>query len=142
MERKHQTASPDRYDILKSYARQNRREMTESETVLWNALRNEFRGIKFRRQHPIGDYIADFLCLKAKLVIEVDGGYHDKPQQQLEDQWRTEFLQSKGYRVIRFTNEEVLGNTNETLTVISNALKYLPLEGGIEGGGLYIDGRV
>ena len=122
MERKHQTASPDRYDILKAYARQNRREMTESETVLWNALRNEFRGVKFRRQHPIGDYIADFLCLKAKLVIEVDGGYHDKPQQQLEDQWRTEFLQSKGYRVIRFTNEEVSSQLKGVISRIKEEL--------------------
>ena len=81
--------------------------MTKSETILWNALRSEFRGIKFRRQHPIGDYIADFLCLSEKLVIEVDGGYHNEPQQQQEDQWRTEYLQSKGYRLIRFKNEEV-----------------------------------
>lgn len=107
MERKHETASPDRYDLLKEYARHNRREMTQSETVLWQALRREFRGIKFRRQHPIGDYIADFLCLTEKLVIEVDGAYHSEPQQQQEDQWRTEFLQDKGYKVIRFTNEEV-----------------------------------
>ena len=122
MKRNFETASPDRYDILKAYARQNRREMTESETVLWNALRNEFRGIKFRRQHPIGDYIADFLCLKAKLVIEVDGGYHDKPQQQLEDQWRTEFLQSKGYRVIRFTNEEVSSQLKGVISRIKEEL--------------------
>ena len=122
MKRNFETASPDRYDILKAYARQNRREMTESETVLWNALRNEFRGVKFRRQHPIGDYIADFLCLKAKLVIEVDGGYHDKPQQQLEDQWRTEFLQSKGYRVIRFTNEEVSSQLKGVISRIKEEL--------------------
>ncbi len=122
MKRNFETASPDRYDILKAYARQNRREMTESETVLWNALRNEFRGVKFRRQHPIGDYIADFLCLKAKLVIEVDGGYHDKPQQQLEDQWRTEFLQSKGYRVIRFTNEEVNSQLKGVISRIKEEL--------------------
>ena len=122
MERKHETASPDRYGLLRDFARQNRREMTESETVLWNALRNEFRGIKFRRQHPIGDYIADFLCLKAKLVIEVDGGYHDKPQQQLEDQWRTEFLQQKGYRVIRFTNEEVNTDVKGVISRIKEEL--------------------
>ena len=70
-------------------------------------MRREFRGVKFRRQHPIGDYIADFLCLTEKLVVEVDGGYHNDPRQQQEDQWRTEYLQSKGYHVIRFTNEEV-----------------------------------
>ena len=107
MERKHETAAPDRYDLLKEFARHNRREMTRSETVLWDALRSEFRGIKFRRQHPIGDYIADFLCLTEKLVVEVDGGYHDNPQQQQEDQWRKEYLQSKGYHVMRFKNEEV-----------------------------------
>ena len=107
MERKHETAAPDRYDLLKEFARHNRREMTRSETVLWDALRSEFRGIKFRRQHPIGDYIADFLCLTEKLVVEVDGGYHDNPQQQQEDQWRTEYLQSKGYHLMRFKNEEV-----------------------------------
>lgn len=101
------TAAPDRYDLLKEFARNNRREMTMSETILWNALRSDFRGIKFRRQHPIGDYIADFLCLSEKLVIEVDGGYHIEPQQQQEDQWRTEYLQSKGYHVIRFKNEDV-----------------------------------
>jgi len=73
MERKYVTAAPDRYDLLKEFARFNRREMTKTETILWNVLRSEFRGLKFRRQHPIGDYIADFLCLSEKLVIEVDG---------------------------------------------------------------------
>ena len=122
MKRNFETASPDRYDMLKAYARQNRREMTPSEAALWQGLRNEFRGIKFRRQHPIGDYIADFLCLKAKLVIEVDGGYHDKPQQQLEDQWRTEFLLRKGYRVIRFTNEEVNSQLKGVISRIKEEL--------------------
>ena len=107
MERRHETAAPDRYDLLKKFAKRNRREMTKSETILWNALRSEVKSYKFRRQHPIGDYIADFLCMQTKLVVEVDGGYHNDPQQQQEDQWRTEFLESKGYHVIRFKNEEV-----------------------------------
>ena len=81
--------------------------MTESETILWNALRQDIKSYKFRRQHPIGDYIADFLCVNNKMVIEVDGEYHNDPQQQQEDQWRTENLQNKGYHVIRFKNEEV-----------------------------------
>ena len=122
MERKHETASPDRYDLLKEFARHNRREMTQSETVLWQALRSEFRGIKFRRQHPIGDYIADFLCLTEKLVIEVDGAYHSEPQQQQEDQWRTEFLQDKGYKVIRFTNEEVDADVKNVISRIKEEL--------------------
>ena len=96
--------------------------MTESETILWKALRSEFRGIKFRRQHPIGDYIADFLCLTEKIVIEVDGEYHNDPQQQQEDQWRTEYLESKGYKVIRFTNEEVNSDIKGVISKIKEEL--------------------
>lgn len=125
MERKHVTAAPDRYGLLKEFARHNRREMTKSETILWQTLRSEFRGIRFRRQHPIGDYIADFLCVTEKLVIEVDGGYHSEPQQQQEDQWRTEYLQSKGYRVIRFTNEEIDTNVNDVIYKIKEELSNI-----------------
>jgi very-short-patch-repair endonuclease len=63
----YETASPDRYELLKDFARYNRQKMTESETVLWNALRRIKAGVRFRRQHPIGDYIADFICLPAKI---------------------------------------------------------------------------
>ena len=110
-----ETAAPDRYELLKDFARHNRREMTESETVLWNALRNMKAGVRFRRQHPIGDYIADFICLPAKLVIEVDGGYHQEPLQQELDQQRTEFLVNKGYQVIRIKNEEISNDLNEVV---------------------------
>ena len=99
--------------------------MTKSETVLWQALRSEFKGIKFRRQHPVGDYIADFLCLTEKLVIEVDGGYHNEPLQQQEDQWRTEYLEGKGYRVIRFTNEEVDTNVKGVISKIKEELSNI-----------------
>ena len=122
MERRFETASPDRYDLLKEFAKENRREMTESERVLWNALRKNIKSYKYRRQHPIGDYIADFLCTQAKLVIEVDGGYHSTPEQQIEDQWRTEFLQGKGYRVIRFSNEEVDTGIMQVINRISQEL--------------------
>ena len=112
------TASPDRYGLLKEYARYNRREMTESEELLWNVLRKSIRNYRFRRQHPIGDYIADFICLPIRLVIEVDGGYHNTPEQQTEDQWRTEFLESRGYRVLRIKNEEVTADIKEVLKKI------------------------
>ena len=112
------TASPDRYGLLKEYARYNRREMTESEGLLWNLLRKNIRNYRFRRQHPIGDYIADFVCLPIRLVIEVDGGYHNTPGQQTEDQWRTEFLESRGYRVLRIKNEEVTADIKEVLKKI------------------------
>ncbi len=102
------TSSPDRYDILKDFAKKNRREMTESEEVLWNSLRKLNCGFRFRRQHPVGDFIADFICLKRKLVIEVDGGYHEEPIQQIDDQMRTDYMERKGYTVIRFKNDEIL----------------------------------
>ena len=111
----YETAAPDRYELLKDFAKYNRREMTESETVLWNALRNMKARVRFRRQHPIGDYIADFICLPAKLVIEVDGGYHEEPQQQELDEQRTEFLISKGYQVIRIKNEEISNDLNKVV---------------------------
>lgn len=112
------TASPDRYGLLKEYARYNRREMTESEGLRWNLLRKSSRNYRFRRQHPIGDYIVDFICLPIRLVIEVDGGYHNTPEQQTEDQWRTEFLESHGYRVLRIKNEEVTADIKEVLKKI------------------------
>ncbi len=86
MDYKYETAAPDRYNLLKANARSNRREMTESETILWNELRKELKGFRFRRQHPIGDYIVDFICIPIKTVIEVDGGYHNEPEQQIADQ--------------------------------------------------------
>lgn len=63
--------------ILKEFAKENRREMTIAEKILWEGIRNKKTGYKFRKQHPIGDYIADFICIEKKPVIEVDGGYHN-----------------------------------------------------------------
>ncbi|MCR4958948.1 MAG: endonuclease domain-containing protein [Prevotella sp.] len=122
MNRKFETAAPDRYGLLKEFAKHNRQEMTESERILWNTLRKEIKSYKFRRQHPIGDYIADFLCVQLKLVIEVDGEYHHTPEQQAKDQWRTDYLESKGYRVIRFSNEEVNTDPKEVIRQIKEEL--------------------
>ena len=97
--------------------------MTESERVLWEGLRKLNCGYHFRRQHPIGDYITDFVCLKKKLVIEVDGGYHNEPLQQQNDQMRTGFLESKGYdAVIRFKNEEISSDFHTVITRIKEIL--------------------
>ena len=117
-----ETSAPDRYELLKDFAKRNRKEMTESETVLWETLRNLNCGYHFRRQHPIGDYIADFICLRRKLIIEVDGGYHNEPIQQQDDQMRTDFLENKGYTVIRFKNEEI---SNDLHTVIMKIKEIL-----------------
>ena len=89
---------------------------------MWEALRKLNCGFRFRRQHPIGDYIADFICLRRKLIIEVDGGYHNEPIQQQDDQMRTDFLENKGYTVIRFKNEEI---SNDLHTVIMKIKEIL-----------------
>ena len=96
--------------------------MTVAECVLWNELRNSQLGYKFRRQHVIGDFIVDFVCLSRRLVIELDGGYHDQQSQVRYDQSRTESLQQMGFRVIRFKNEQVCNQTSEVLNQIKQQL--------------------
>lgn len=117
------TSSPDRYRILKDFARENRKNMTEAESVLWNSLRNKGLGVKFLRQHIIGDYIVDFVCQETGLIIEVDGGYHSEPCQKEEDDTRTRYLESKGFKVIRFTNEEILFNIESVINKVYNLIK-------------------
>ncbi len=117
----YKTASPDRYELLKEFARKNRKNPTMAEQVLWTHLRNNSLGVKFLRQHIIGDYIADFASTQCHLIIEVDGAYHAEREQMEMDENRTEALNRMGYEVIRFTNEEVLYKTKETIeTIIRN----------------------
>jgi very-short-patch-repair endonuclease len=100
-------------------AQKLREDATEAEKFLWLALReNQLEGYKFRRQHPLGIYIADFYCHKLKLVIEIDGGYHKTKEQMILDEERTATIEFQGVRVIRFTNEEVLLNLDEVLKKI------------------------
>ena len=122
MDKWFETSAPDRYELLKDFAKKNRKEMTEAERVLWEELRKLNCGYHFRRQHPIGDYIADFACLEKKLVIEVDGDYHNEPLQQQNDQWRTEFMEGKGYTVIRFKNEEITYDLPKVIARIKEQL--------------------
>ena len=92
---------------------------TEAEKLLWEELRgNKVNGLKFRRQHPVSLFIADFYCHKLKLVIEIDGEYHFTKEQILKDKERTEILNSNGLEVIRFKNEEVIKNINSVLDCI------------------------
>ena len=158
------TANPDRYELLKTFAMENRQFMTEAERALWMRLRGNALGHKFLRQHIIGDYIVDFLCRDAQVVIEVDGGYHKERQflykyphsdflmpnkslptqggmeglnkslpmqggleglirdQVEEDRIRQDWLESAGYKVIRFTNEQILHNIDYALTVIKTTI--------------------
>ena len=101
-----------------SFARSLRRNSTDAEQLLWQRLRNrQLAGLKFRRQVPMGPYVADFFCLKAGLIVEVDGGQHATAQD--SDAARTAWLESRGYRVIRFWNNEVIENIQGVLETIA-----------------------
>jgi valyl-tRNA synthetase len=130
----YKTARKADYELLKKNAKELRRFSTEAESVLWEMLRSKKLDEKFRRQHIINDIIVDFVCLSKKLVIEVDGGYHNNPEIQKLDTLKTEILNELGYNVIRFKNEEVLINTDSVLKSIQGALNSPPPAGGeLEG---------
>ena len=125
----YQTADPFLYGLLKEFVKHHRSQPTDAENVLWQMLRGKkLEGYKFRRQHIIGQYIADFVCLNKNLVIEVDGLIHQLPDNKTSDEERTEWLRSQGFEVVRFTNEEVLQNTDNALTEIANKLNTLTEE--------------
>jgi very-short-patch-repair endonuclease len=100
-------------------ARQLRNQLTKSEQILWEALRNSrLHGIKFRRQHPFGPYVLDFFCVKAQLAVELDGGVHDQAEQKDYDQERTAYLEAQGIRVLRLKNEEITNDFGDVLRKI------------------------
>ena len=119
------TGGNNAYRLIEE-AKRMRKEPTDAEAALWELLRDKKLADKFRRQHLIDDFIVDFVCLSKNLVIEVDGGYHNDPTQKEYDQQRTLYLNEKGFKVIRFTNEEVLGNTEAVLTKIKDILVNTP----------------
>ena len=101
-----------------------RRNSTEAEVLLWSCLRaKRFAGFKFRRQQPIGPYIADFVCFEAGLVIELDGDQHGSDDSVAYDERRTLFLQKVGFDVIRFPNREVNNSLDNVLDAIAHHLK-------------------
>jgi len=103
-----------------------RKQMTEAEELLWSKIRRrQINGFKFRRQHPINQFVADFYCHDKKLIIEVDGGYHNEPTQREHDQQRTYELEKLGITVLRFSNEEV---ENEMEKVIGRVGEWLGKE--------------
>ncbi len=110
------------YGILKMLAKDKRNHMTEAESVLWSFLKSKSLGVRFRRQHPIAGYIPDFVCLSKRLIIEIDGGYHNVDTQILSDEERTNYLNEKGFEVIRFTNDEVLNNTIDVVDKIKKII--------------------
>ncbi|KAF2519918.1 dihydropteroate synthase [Flavobacterium salilacus subsp. salilacus] len=118
------TANPANYNLLKEFCKQMRNKPTEAEKLLWYALSGKkLEGYKFRRQHIIGNYITDFICLKQNLIIEVDGLIHQLPENKISDEERTAWLEEQGYKVIRFINDEVLYNIELVLDKIVSTIK-------------------
>jgi very-short-patch-repair endonuclease len=96
-------------------ARVLRRRLTDAETILWSRLRDGLGGVRFRRQHPIGPYIADFACVSSRLVIEIDGATHGSDQERAHDSRRGAYLCSRSWQIIRVTNDDVYRSLDAVL---------------------------
>ncbi|MBQ0034469.1 MAG: endonuclease domain-containing protein [Bacteroidales bacterium] len=124
-------ADPILYPALQEEARRMKKNPTEAEAVMWQLLRRKNLGVSFKRQYIIKQYIADFVCLSCKLVVEIDGGYHLDAEQKQEDEQRTAAINSMGFTVIRFTNEEVMvvpdtvvSKIKETIEILTNNTQH------------------
>jgi 5-methyltetrahydrofolate--homocysteine methyltransferase len=115
------TSSSEQWSVIKTTARDHRKEMTEAEQQIWTIVRGRrLAGLKFRRQHAIGRFIVDFICIEHKLIVEVDGKIHESSYD--EDKERQNYLQNLGYKVIRFSNDEVTSNILSIKERIINAI--------------------
>ena len=100
---------------------------TKAEKLLWERLnKSQLLGIRFKRQHPVEHYVADFYCHKVKLVIELDGEYHNTPEQKIYDDNRTKVFEEFGLTVIRFSDADVLENLDEVVEIIKSRLVHPP----------------
>ena len=111
--------------IIFANAKHLRKNMTTAETILWMHLKGGVRNLKFRRQHPLGIYIADFYCHKIKLVIEADGSIHNKPEVKEYDEKRENDLINSGYYILRFTNSEIMNDMSPVLNKIESTVDFL-----------------
>lgn len=133
------TNSTDNWMHLSAFAKQNRKNPTPAEDKLWQEVRNrKIKGFKFRRQHPINGFIPDFVCLEKKLVLEIDGEYHNEKEQMEYDELRTKWLAASKYKMLRFTNEDVLADIDRIIKTIGDELlsesgSPSPLERELEG---------
>jgi very-short-patch-repair endonuclease len=105
----------------RTHAIELRKEPTPAEAKLWSRIRNDQLGVNFRRQHAIGKYIPDFVCVRKKLIVELDGSQH--LEQEEYDEERTEYLEALGYKVIRFWNGDVMNNMDGVILAIIQALE-------------------
>jgi very-short-patch-repair endonuclease len=114
---------PQASRVMVQMARAHRKDPTPHEKELWKYLRRWQRGYRFRRQHPIGQFILDFYCPSARLCIEVDGAVHQTEEQRDRDAIRSALLEVAGIRVLRISNDEVDGQMEQTLARIADALR-------------------
>ena len=115
---KYNLADPIMYPLLKEFAHKNKKNPTEAERYLWEYLRAENIGARFKRQHIIDKYIVDFVCLDSNLVIEVDGGYHSEPEQMRYDENRTIRLNHLGFKVLRYQNDDIQSDIDSIIEEI------------------------
>ena len=113
------------HPIIFQLAKDLRRNMTDAETILWMHLKKGIKGMKVRRQHPVGIYVADFYCHKIKLIVEADGSVHDKKEIKENDAERQMTLEKWGYNVLCFTNEEITKNIESVLLTIESKAELL-----------------
>jgi very-short-patch-repair endonuclease len=112
---------------LTNRAKELRQRETEAEQIIWSWLRTKkLNGVKFRRQEPVGIYIVDFVSFEKKLIIEIDGGQHNIEENKANDEVRTQWLESQGFRVIRFWNNEVHSNLDGIITRIKETISCSP----------------
>lgn len=129
------TADPVTDELLKEFVKTHRSHPTQAEDALWQQLHGkQLQGYTFLRQHIIGDYIADFVCFPAKLIIEIDRLIHQLPQNKTGDEERTVWLKQQEFTVIRFTNEEVLFDTDKTVSRILAALNVAKVNAAVPAG--------
>ncbi len=124
---KWETADPMLYSLLREFADRNKNKPTAAEAILWQLIKGKkLEKYKFRRQHIIGHYIVDIVCLQKRLIVEIDGNIHQLPENIESDEERTLWLESKGFKVIRFKNEEIIADTDNVLEKIVSVLETQP----------------
>ena len=118
------TRAQRRSQFKREFARDLRENATEAERKLWSFLRRKHvSGLRFRRQQPMGPYVADFFCSAAKLIVELDGGQHGTDEARAYDEARTRWLEQRGYRVLRIANIEFLANPEDVVVGIWRAVE-------------------
>ena len=116
------TADIIEYELLKNNAKANRSNMTEAESAFWQIAKGNGLGQKCRRQYIIGEYIVDFFFRQSMVIVELDGAYHAAEEQQEKDKERQDWLEQKGYKILRFSNEQILYDTDNTINEIKKHL--------------------